>query len=291
MNNIKITDMRVLPGDSAYLLDDGETSVLVDTGYGFTGFGVAENIKNYLGERPLDYILLTHTHYDHALGSASVTQVYPDTKIVCGSHSLGVFSNEIAHQIMENLDKDCALKHGVSEEDYKFYGKLLRTDISVDDGDIVEAGKMRFRAIHMPGHTRCSFGFYEECSKLFIASETMGIFDGVDNINPVFLVGVEVGFESMDKIKDLDIETLLFPHIGVLDSEQTRYFMENMVRCNREAVDLIIRGIKDGKDDETIIEDYKKVYYRGEIAINYPVAAINLNTSIMIQLIKKEYSL
>jgi metal-dependent hydrolase (beta-lactamase superfamily II) len=53
-----------------FLIDDGKTSILYDTGFGFTGDKVANNIKAVLKERKLDYIFLTHSHYDHALGSA-----------------------------------------------------------------------------------------------------------------------------------------------------------------------------------------------------------------------------
>ena len=37
INNVKIIDMRVVLGDSGFLLDDGETSILYDTGFAFTG--------------------------------------------------------------------------------------------------------------------------------------------------------------------------------------------------------------------------------------------------------------
>ena len=63
MANIKITDVRSLPGDSAFLVDDGKTSILYDTGFAFTGNKVAENIKKELLSRQLDYIFLTHSHY------------------------------------------------------------------------------------------------------------------------------------------------------------------------------------------------------------------------------------
>ena len=43
--DIKITDVRCLKGDAAFLLDDGKTSILYDTGFGFTGYKIAENIK------------------------------------------------------------------------------------------------------------------------------------------------------------------------------------------------------------------------------------------------------
>ena len=69
MTPITITDVRSVSGDGAFLLDDGKTAVLYDTGFGFTGCKIAENIQKALGSRSLDYILLTHSHYDHVLAT------------------------------------------------------------------------------------------------------------------------------------------------------------------------------------------------------------------------------
>ena len=69
MHNLKITDVRANPGDSAFLIDDGITAILYDSGFAFTGYAVADNIKSALGERTLDYIFLTHSHYDMAMVS------------------------------------------------------------------------------------------------------------------------------------------------------------------------------------------------------------------------------
>ena len=53
MHNIKITDVRSVPGDSAFLIDDGKTAIMYDSGFAFTGYAVAENIRKVLGDRPL----------------------------------------------------------------------------------------------------------------------------------------------------------------------------------------------------------------------------------------------
>ena len=44
MQNLKITDVRPMSGDSGFLIDNGETSILYDTGFGFTGDKLAENV-------------------------------------------------------------------------------------------------------------------------------------------------------------------------------------------------------------------------------------------------------
>ena len=65
MIDINISDVRVHPGDSGFLVDDGETSILYDSGFAFTGEGMVGKIKEQIGDRKLDFIFLTHSHYDH----------------------------------------------------------------------------------------------------------------------------------------------------------------------------------------------------------------------------------
>ena len=36
MLDLKVTDVRILPGDSGFLIDDGVTSILFDTSFAFT---------------------------------------------------------------------------------------------------------------------------------------------------------------------------------------------------------------------------------------------------------------
>ena len=50
---MKITDVRVLPGDSGFLIDDGKTSILYDTGFAFTGERLAQNVQKILKNRSI----------------------------------------------------------------------------------------------------------------------------------------------------------------------------------------------------------------------------------------------
>ena len=116
MKDIKIIDMRVQPGDSAFLIDDSETAILYDSGFGFTGFALAEKLKNYLGRRPLNYIFLTHSHYDHALGSAYVLVSYPEAKVTAGVYAAAALAREKVRQSMKQLDNSVA----------RTFGRILR---------------------------------------------------------------------------------------------------------------------------------------------------------------------
>ena len=96
MNRFTITDVRANPGDAAFLIDDGKTAILYDSGFGFTGCAMADKIREYLGDRKLDFIFLTHSHYDHALGSAYILQKYPKAQVVASEYAAYIFSKPSA---------------------------------------------------------------------------------------------------------------------------------------------------------------------------------------------------
>lgn len=286
MQNLTITDVRVHPGDSAFLIDDGKTAILYDTGFGFTGFAVADKIKACLGSRDLDYIFLTHSHYDHALGSAYVLQRYPGAKVVAGSYAKYVFSRPGARATMRRLDTAFAAENGIT--DYPMLDGDLRVDIPVEDGDIVNTGDLRFQAIALPGHTKDCFGFLEAEKGLFLSCETLGVFDGRQAIVPSYLVGYQMTLDSIQKVKPLPIRQLLAPHLGILTRPQTSFFLENMEQSNRETAEFLLKLLKKGLSDQEIIEKFLDRFCRGYIRTIYPEEAARLNTSIMVGLIRTE---
>jgi glyoxylase-like metal-dependent hydrolase (beta-lactamase superfamily II) len=284
--DIKITDVRCRKGDAAFLIDDGKTSVLYDTGFGFTGYAVAENIKKVLGDRELDYIFLTHSHYDHALGCPYILRKYPSAKVVAGSYAEGIFKRDGAKRTMKELDAKFAEKCGVT--DYEFLGDELKVDIAVDDGDIIQAGDMEFRVLSLPGHTRCCVGYYCEKEGLFLSCESLGVYDGKDTILPSYLVGYEASISSIEKVEKLNIDSMVAPHFGLLDKNQTEYFLNNMKSAAEKTAQELLNNIKNGYSDEEIIQQLKDKYLHGYMKEIYPEDAFNLNVSIMIKLIKNE---
>ena len=286
MDNLTITDMRCNPGDSAFLIDNGTTSILCDSGFGFTGFQIADNIKQQLGDRKLDYIFLTHSHYDHALGSAYILRYYPDAKVAAGRHAAEIFKRDGAKRLMKELDNKIAAACGIT--DYEFLADELRVDIICDDGNIINAGDMTFEVLDLPGHTNCSVGYYCKDLDFLIAPESLGAYDGEFNILPSFLVSYKAAVNSIERVLKLQPKKILSPHFGELNKKQTSYFLENMKSATETVAKEIIEGIKSGKSDQEIINVYKEKYWYGALKETYPIDALNLNTSIMINLVRKE---
>lgn len=286
MHDLKIYDVRSVQGDAAFLLDDGKTSVLYDSGFAFTGYSVADNIAKVLGDRSLDYIFLTHSHYDHALGSVYVKRRYPDALVVAGEYAAKIFAKDSAKAVMRDLDRKFASKCNVLE--YEDLIDELSVDIAVSDGDEIKAGDLTFKAIHLPGHTKCSFGYYLEQNKLLLGSETIGVFAGHFPVVPSYLIGYDITMQSIGKLKNLDIKNILAPHFGILDEETTQKYLIDSEKSARDTAKGILDILKKGGDIAQVIAYFKEKFYHGYVKEIYPVDAMELNTSIMADLIKKE---
>lgn len=284
--NLTVTDVRALSGDSAFLLDDGQTAILYDTGFGFTGQRIAQNIQSVLGERKLDYILLTHSHYDHVLAAPYIQKMYPQAKVIAGEYACRIFAKPSARATMRALDRSAARKEGVT--DYEDLVDALRVDIAVKDGEEISCGDMTFRVIGLPGHTKCSIGFYLKEKRLLLAAETLGVYFGRGQCMPIYLVGYQMTMDSFETAGALDIEQMLIPHYGVVDRQEAQDFLTASKAAAVQTAQKVCEILAGGGSKDDAYAYMKETFYTERIRPAYPIDAFNLNTSILIDLIRRE---
>ena len=88
----------------------------------------------------IDYILLTHGHFDHIGGVDKIKSIFNDAKIVIGAQ-----------------DEEM-LADGFKNGSFLFEGFEQKTqsaaDILVNDGDELLLGEIKIKVMHTPGHTK-----------------------------------------------------------------------------------------------------------------------------------------
>lgn len=286
MRALTISDVRIYPGDSGFLIDDGSTAILYDTGFGFTGAQMANRIQEILGSRPLDYIFLTHSHYDHALGSTWIARHYPNVKTVASAHTQAVFQRHSAKATMWDMDRKAAAKYG--SHSCQNLTDELRVDVTVQDGDLLICGDMHFTVIGLPGHTKCSIGFYLKENRLLLGTETLGVYVGKPPYLPSYLVGYQLTMESFRKVKSLEIDSILIPHYGIVSGQEARRYLNRSERAASDTAAMIQQSLEAGQTHPEILQTLTRCLYQSHIAPVYPPDAFELNTGIMIRLIEAE---
>lgn len=288
--NVDYTVTNVGPaiGGEAMLIVTPKTAILVDTGYGFCGNQLAENVKKVLDGRALDFIFLSHSHYDHVLGSPYVKREYPDAKIVTTEYALKVMKKDSARATMKKLNAFAAKVFKVAE--YEDLTDSLDADVLVKEGDIVQAGEFTFKVLEFPGHTRDSIGFYDEKEKFLLSCETNGVYVGDDEMVPQYLVGYQVTLDSMDKGLALDVQYMLLSHYDIIIGDRCRKLLERARYMAVAGAEEVMEGYRAGMDEQQLIEVVKKKYYTDYARRIQPEAAFDENAKYMIPMVIKELS-
>jgi len=117
---------------NCWLVDDGEGGPLavIDPG------GDSHVVMKAIGTLPVVWVLLTHGHFDH-LGAAG--------DVVAATGAPLLVHEADADRITTPADNGAAL--------FGFGQGAPPADRTLGDGDVLEAGALRLKVIHTPGHT------------------------------------------------------------------------------------------------------------------------------------------
>ncbi len=129
---MKVKVMPVGPiGTNCYILEDEQAQVvaIIDPG------DEAERILSVMGEEnvTVEYILLTHGHYDHTTAVPALHKAYPQAKIYI-------------HQADAN---------GAGSRLFPLAGQVEGL-LSYDEGDTLSLGGLTIEVLHTPGHSKGS---------------------------------------------------------------------------------------------------------------------------------------
>jgi len=162
---------------NSYVVTDDETfSIIIDPG---------ENpfeIMDFVRKRKVDYILLTHCHFDHIAGLTLVKE-YTDASVV-------VHQSEAEWLLDPSLNRSIETKSPIVSE---------WPDILLQGDELIQCGALTIKAIHTPGHSPGSTCFLLNGKYLFTGDTLLSGVVGPTNIP----------FGDRDRLKD-SIRSRLF---------------------------------------------------------------------------------
>ncbi len=283
---MSVSTVGGIAGGDAFLIVTKDNTALIDSGFSFSAGKMIENIEEVLGGRPLDYVILTHSHYDHASGAAYCKARWKDLKIVSSEYAAKIFEKPTALATMREMNKSAAEYYSWGEYEDKL--DLLKTDITVHEGDEISLGDITLRIINASGHTKCSIAFCVPEENMLISCETAGCYAAEGRISPSYLVGYEISMDFIRRAIDMNPEKLLVPHYGVVTGKEASAYLKEALRASEALKDLIINDHQAGMTNEEIIKHYMSEIYVGDIVRIWPTRAFSLNASYLVPMVIKE---
>ena len=262
-------------GGESFLIMGSEKIALYDCGMAYCGEQTAENIAAETDR--LDYIILSHSHYDHMGGLPYIKDRFPEAV---------VFGSEKCRSILER-DSALELIRALGEEARELYipgsDKPIRTDgIKVDevlhDGDVISLGDMTITAYETKGHTDCSLSFYLQPAGILFTSESTGILEGKDYVHTPSLKSFPDSIASSYKCEDLHPTYICLPHFGMIPQYYNeRYFTEFRKECKSKEV-FVRSMLAEGLNYEEMLARYVKRYWTPAKEMEQPIEAFEINS-------------
>lgn len=202
------------PEDAAiYLIVFGKQAVLVDAGCGRSLDKVHHNIKDCgIGSGQIDYLLITHCHFDHTGGAAAIKDEFRCETI---AHELD------AKYLEEGNDTvTAATWYGASLKPFSIDRKLAGAR------EMIHLGDRTIEAIHAPGHSPGSVVYLTESAgkKVLFAQDVHGPLDSS------FMSNKKDYLKSLKLLVSLEADILCEGHFGIYQGKnEVARFIESFL--------------------------------------------------------------
>lgn len=245
------------------VLIGGDCAAVFDCGMAFCADETIGNIKNALQDRALDYLFITHTHYDHIGALPAFRREWPELRAVTSEIGAAVLLKDTPRRVIRELSAVAAGIRDILCDDEAF-----RADIIVKEGDVIPLGGLSVRVIETPGHTRDSLSFFIPEIELLILNETPGVLMPDGSIYPCYLTSYGDTINTIHKCREFPYKHLSPAHRGVVSDKDADGYFDRALEANAACRDFILSmSERDLSEAEMLEEFYRK--YAGEILLAY----------------------
>jgi glyoxylase-like metal-dependent hydrolase (beta-lactamase superfamily II) len=200
---------------AAYLLAAREPAI-VETGPTPSLEHVAAGLDRLgIGSSDLAHVVVTHIHLDHAGGVGALSRRYPSATVWVherGAHHLADPKRLVASATMIYGDDRMAELFGSVEP---VAAQRIR---SLADGDVIELGGRSLVAAATPGHAKHQVALVDSDTGAVFTGDALGIHPPdlpvLRPATPPPDYNLELAVESIERIRALAGELLLFSHFG-----------------------------------------------------------------------------
>ena len=282
----RIVDVTGGKGGNAFLILGEEKTALVDCGMAYCASNLISNIKQVINNMTLDYIFISHSHYDHVGAIPYLKKEWSNSRVLGAEYAKRILNRSNALKTIRSLSTQAATFYNANAID-EYDDEMLKVDDIICDGDIINLGGLGIKVIGTPGHTKCSLSFLVNNKTLF-PSESTGYMSKSGKSYPAFITSCSEAVDSIHRCQKINPQFIISPHFGLVNENHTLDYWENCILAVKETKEFILYLSEQGYDEEHILTEYERKFRDEESRLEQPINAFRLNAQSMIKTVLRE---
>lgn len=275
-------------GGEALLIFGSEKTALLDCGMAYCAEDMIENIKDALCGRPLDYIVLSHTHYDHIGALPFIRREWPEAVVFAAAYAKEVLGKPGAIRTINSLsEKAWALYDGKKE--FAIPEEGFSVDRVLPEGSRISLGREELVALETKGHTDCSLTFVLEPAGIMFLSESTGVLESPVHMHVSILKNYDDSMRSIEKCRNYGAKTLISPHYGLIPEDFNKRYFDLFVEEAEEKGRFLRELYESELSEEEILSRYAEKYWQPQRETEQPRVAFLLNARNIIKVYFRKF--
>jgi glyoxylase-like metal-dependent hydrolase (beta-lactamase superfamily II) len=249
-----------------YLIRGKNASALVEMGISATADQVIMQLSS-LGVRP-DYLIVTHPHSDHIGGLDALRQAFPHAIVMAGRGAAAFLDHpktveslieEERHMSSFMLDRGVVSSRPAIRRSPSLSGCKVMTG-----ADELDLGEAKIHFVDARGHSPGNILIHIPLLSALLASDSLGYRLSGLGFFPIFFSGYADYMATIDTIESLKPEILGLAHNGIIQGPDIK---KTLQEAREAAQDIMARILQDRRDDEAVVQDIFREYYRDELTL------------------------
>lgn len=230
-----------IPGPEGILIEPGPTVSLQSI----------RDVMNQLAMKDLAYIIISHVHVDHAGGTGSLSELFPQAKVLV--HPRGkkhvIDPTKLVEGTKAVWGVDFANKFG------SVLPVMESRIITPEDGEVILVNGRELQIIHTPGHAPHHMATFDKKTRSLFCGEALGLVRRDSDPFPLPAVAPpnfeqDLYLETIEKLRRLNPSRLLFSHGGLV--EEPDKIISIALESTKAFGEMVLKAMQDGETPEEI---------------------------------------
>jgi len=219
-----------------YLLEGTNESMIISGGLSYLVPEILKQFEKFhIDETRIGKLLILHSHFDHGGIVPFFKRRNPKLQVYASARGWEILRMPRAIQTFNEFSHSVARRGGKEEilAGYDLDWKEGITGIPVFEGDRIDLGNLDVLVMETPGHSSCSISAYVPRLRALFPSDAGGI-----PYRDMIIASGNSNFtqyqQSLEKLRNLQIDYVCADHYGYVAGEEARGFIQKTIEVAKQ---------------------------------------------------------